>query len=532
MIAPMVYESLLSIHPTTLDYIPVLATHWQISPDHSLYRYRINPNARWADGQPVTADDVVATWEFMMDKGLQSPSAQITFAKFEKPVAESKYIVSVKSKVLNWRNFPYFASMQILPSHVLKTVDGATYLKDYNFKLLPGSGPYRVDEADVVKGKSVTIRRRNDYWAEKHRRNVGTNNFDEIREVVVRDQKLAFEMFKKGDIDDYYVNVSREWIEEMNFDKVQRGMIQKRKIYNDAPSGFGGLAFNTRREPYNDIRVRKALTLLQNRAELIQKLFFNEYVPLNSYYAGGIYENKDNPKNEYDQQAALQLLAEAGWKDRDAQGRLVKNGRPLTLEVLYSNKGQETWMTVYQEDLRKVGIAMNLRLVTPETLFKLVMDRNFGLVNMAWGSLLFPNPETTFASSLADVPNNNNITGFKDRRVDELLAQYDKEFDQKKRIAIIQEIDGILANSYQYILGWDAPFQRIAYWNKFGQPEGYLSRIGDYREIPTLWWLDPKKDADLRRALGDESVNLPVGQTEVRYWVEYGEREKAAAAGK
>ena len=133
---------------------------------------------------------------------------------------------------------------------------------------------------------------------------------------------------------------------------------------------------------------------------------------------------------------------------------------------------------------------------------------------------------------LAHVPNNNNITGFKDRRVDELLAQYDKEFDQKKRIAIIQEIDGILANSYQYILGWDAPFQRIAYWNKFGQPEGYLSRIGDYREIPTLWWLDPKKDADLRRALGDDSVNLPVGQTEVRYWVEYGEREKAAAAGK
>jgi microcin C transport system substrate-binding protein len=532
MIAPMVYESLLAIHPTTLDYIPVLATHWQISPDHSTYRYRINPNARWADGQPVTADDVVATWVFMTDKGLQSPSSELTFGKFEKPVAESKYIVSVKSKVLNWRNFLYFSGMSILPAHILKNVDGATYLKDYNFKLLPGSGPYRVDEADVVKGKSVTIRRRNDYWAEKHRRNVGTNNFDEIREVVVRDQKLAFEMFKKGDIDDYYVNVSREWIEEMNFDKVQRGMIQKRKIYNDAPSGFGGLAFNTRREPYNDIRVRKALTLLQNRAELIQKLFFNEYVPLNSYYAGGIYENKDNPKNEYDQQAALQLLAEAGWKDRDAQGRLVKNGRPLTLEVLYSNKGQETWMTVYQEDLRKVGIAMNLRLVTPETLFKLVMDRNFGLVNMAWGSLLFPNPETSFASSLADVPNNNNITGFKDRRVDELLAQYDKEFDQKKRIAIIQEIDGILANSYQYILGWDAPFQRIAYWNKFGQPEGYLSRIGDYREIPTLWWLDPKKDADLRRALGDDSVNLPVGQTEVRYWVEYGEREKAAAAGK
>ncbi|HUR32151.1 MAG TPA: extracellular solute-binding protein [Vicinamibacterales bacterium] len=532
MIGPMVYESLLSIHPTSLDYMPVLATHWQISADHALYRYRLNPNARWSDGQPVVADDVVASWNFLMDKGLQSPSSQMTFGKFEKPVAESKYIVSVKSKVLNWRNFLYFSGMSILPAHILKNVDGAAYLKDYNFKLMPGSGPYKVEEADIVKGKSVTIRRRSDYWAEKYRRNVGLNNFDEIREIVVRDQKLAFEMFKKGDIDDYYVNVSREWVEEMNFDRVQRGLIQKRKIFNDSPSGFSGIAFNTRKEPFSDIRVRKALTLLQNRDELIKKLFFNEYVPLNSYHAGGIYENKNNPKNLYDQQAALALLAEAGWKDRDGQGRLVKNGQPLTLELLYSGKGSEAWMTVYQEELRKVGIALNLRLVTPETLFKLVMDRNFTMVSMAWGALLFPNPETSFGSALADQNNNNNITGFKDKRVDELLTQYDQEFDQKKRAAIIQEVDGIVANSYQYLLGWDAPFQRIAYWNKFGQPEGYLTRVGDYRDIPSLWWIDAAKEADLRRAMGDASVKLPVGETEVRYWPQYGEREKAAAAPK
>ena len=144
--------------------------------------------------------------------------------------------------------------MSIFPAHVLQDVDGATYLKDYNFKLLPGTGPYVVDEADVVKGKVVTIRRRNDYWAEKDRRNVGLNNFDEIREIVVRDQNLAFEMFKKGDLDYYYVNISREWVEELNFDQVQRGLIQKRKIFNDNPSGIQGLAFNTRKPPFDDIR--------------------------------------------------------------------------------------------------------------------------------------------------------------------------------------------------------------------------------------------------------------------------------------
>ena len=532
MIASMVYESLLSIHPTTLDYMPVLATHWQVSADRMTYRYRINPNARWSDGQPVVADDVVASWSFQMDKGLQSPSSQLVFGKFEKPEAESKYIVRVKSKQLNWRNFLYFSGMSIFPAHVLKNVDGATYVKDYNFKLLPGTGPYTVNEADVVKGKSVSIRRRTNYWAQGQRRNVGLNNFDEVREIVVRDQKLAFEMFKKGDIDDYYVNISRQWVEDLNFDRVQRGLIQKRKVFNDAPSGVQGLAFNTRKAPFSDIRVRKALTLLENRDELIRRLFFNEYVPLNSYYAGGIYENPDNPKNLYDQQTALQWLADAGWKDRDAQGRLVKDGRPLTVEVLYGDRGSETWMTVYQEELRKVGIGLNLRLVTPETMFKLVMERNFDMVNMAWGALLFPNPETSFGSKLADVDNTNNITGFKSARVDELLDAYDQEFDQRKRADIIREIDGIVAASYEYILGWDAPFQRIAYWNRFGHPDGYLTRIGDYRDMTTLWWFDPQKDAELRRAMADSSATLPVGTTDVRYWPDVGAREKAAPAGK
>jgi microcin C transport system substrate-binding protein len=528
MIQAMAYETLVSLHPTTLDYIPALATHWQVSPDKMTYRFRINPNARWSDGRPVVADDVVATWSLKMDKGLQDPMAALVFGKFEKPVAESKYIVRAKSTVLNWRNFMYFASsMPILPSHVLKDIDGARYVKEYNFKLLPGTGQYRVDEADVVKGKSLTIRRRNDYWAEKHRRNIGTGNFDEVRETVVRDQKLAFEMFKKGDLDYYYVNISREWVEELDFDKVQRGQIQKRKIFNDNPSGTSGLAFNTRKAPLNDIRLRQALAHLFNRDLLIEKLFFKEYMPLNSYYAGGLYENPNNPKMPYDPQKALSLLAEAGWKGRNAQGQLVKDGRPLTIELLYASKGSEPWLTVYQEDLRKVGIGVNLRLVTGETQFQLISERKFDLVNAGWTGLLFPNPETSYHSRLADVNNTNNITGMKDKRIDQLLDVYDKEFDQQKRVAIIREIDGILANHHHYALGWDAPFQRIAFWNRFGAPEGYLTRVGDYRDITSLWWKDPGKDQQLTESLRDTSVKLAVGPTEVRYWQDYAKREPA-----
>jgi microcin C transport system substrate-binding protein len=515
------YETLLSLHPTTLDYIPALATHWQVSPDKLTYRYRLDPNARFSDGVPLTSEDVVASWSFVMDKGLQEPMSQLVYEKFEKPVAESKYIVRVHSKVLNWRNFLYFsASLPILPAHVLKDVDGARYIKDYNFKLLPGTGQYIVNESDIVKGKSITVRRRKDYWGEEQRRNVGTGNFDEMREIVVRDQNLAFEMFKKGDLDYFYVNVPRQWVQELNFDKVQRGLIQKAKVYNDFPIGFRGVAFNTRKAPWSDIKVRQAFTHLANRKLFIEKIYFNEYVPLNSYYPG-LYEDQNNPKNEYDPQIAIKLLADAGWKDRDAQGRLVKNGQPLTAELIYANKNSEQWLTLYQDDLRKVGIGLNLRFLTPETLFQLTAERKFDLAALGWGGLVFPNPETSVSSKLADSLNSNNITAFKNARVDELLDVYDKEFDQQKRIAIIREIDGILANDYQYLLTWEEPFSRIAFWNKFGHPEGYLTRIGDYREPSTLWWIDPALDQQLKRAMADPAIKFDVGTVDKRYWQEY-----------
>ena len=526
-----VYETLLTMHPTTLEYMPSLATHWQVSPDKMTYRFRINPNARWSDGQPVTAEDVVATWILSMDEGLQAPMERITWSKFEKPVVESKYIVRVKSRQVNWRDFLYFSmSMQIFPAHILKDVDGETYVRDYNFKMLPGTGPYVIHEEDINKGNSITIRRRHDYWAEEHRQNVGSYNFEQIQEIVVRDRNLEFEMFKKGDLDYYYVNDPQMWVEELDFENIQRGLIQKRKIYTHNPNGIQGLAFNMRKIPFDDIRVRKALFHLFNRELMVEKLAYNQYELQHSYYSGSVYANPNNPKILYDPELALKILAEAGWDNRDERGRLVKRGQPLEMELLYRTQFLEKFFTVYQEDLRKVGINLNLRLVTPETLFKLVMQRQFDLVSMAWTGLLFPNPETSYHSSLADVNNTNNITGVKSRRIDEITEAYDEMFNQDERVAAIREIDGIVAGLFPYILRWKVPFQRIVYWNRYGQPVGYLSRTGDYKDLPFLWWIDPEKSQRLDEARGDAGIRLEVGETDNRYWLEFDKAEEQSTS--
>jgi len=320
------------------------------------------------------------------------------------------------------------------------------------------------------------------------------------------------------------VNISREWVEDFNFDKVQRGIIQKRKVFTDEPEGLYGMALNMRREPFNDVRVRKALALLLNRDLLIKQLFFNEYVPMNSYFSGGVYENPNNPKNTYDPQQALKLLADAGWSNRDSQGRLVKNGRPFEIEFLYADKGSERWTTIYQNDLRKVGITFNLRLVSGDLLQQLTSEFKFDAATMLWQESTFPNPEVMWRSDLADTKNSFNLSGFKNQRADEIFKIYDKEFDQQKRVTLLKELDGILTNAYPYIMYWTSGFGRVAYQNKFGHPDYYFSRIRNYRDMMTLWWIDPAKERDYQRALADPSVKLPIGPLEVRYWQEYAKR--------
>ena len=535
VINALVYETLLTLHPSTLQYIPALATHWKIDPDKLTYRFRIDPNARYSDGTPVTSEDFIATWKFLTDKSLQDLYFYAQFTKLEMPVAESKYIVRMKAKQLGWENFLIAANgLRPFPAQVLKNIDGAAYLRDYNFKLIPGTGPYILNESDIEKGRSITLRRRKDYWAEKYRANIGQYNIDEFKRVVVRDENLAIEMLKKGELDYYYVAGNPQvWAERFNTAAVQRGLLAKRAVFNNYPASLAYIGFNMRRKPFDDLRVRKAFALLFNREQIIQKLFYNLYRPIYSYYPATIYENPNNPKVAYDPREAFKLLAEAGWKDRDAQGRLTKNGQPLQVELLYARQVFEPWLTVYQEDLRKVGITLNLRLVTFETAFKLEMQRQFEYAVGAWGvGSVFPNPRPEYHSETADIENTNNITGIKDKRVDELIERYDVTFDTNERAELLKKLDGILASQYIYTLRWYDPAQRVVFWNKFGMPEGSFSRVGDYSGtlapgIPQLWWVDPEKSQKVAQAMRDSSIRLEAPPVDDRYWQErFGQAQK------
>jgi len=532
----LVFDHLLGMHPTTQEFIPALATHWQVSDDLSLYRFRLNPNARFSDGTPVTAEDVVASWDLVMDPNTQEPNYRSIFERYERPVAESKYIVSVRSKEPSWRNLGDLTGLWIMPAQIIRTLEEGTYLRAYNFKLMPGSGPYTITDQDVDRGNRITVRRRTDYWAEQSRASVGLFNFDEITETVVRDRNLAFEMAKRGDLDFYLVSRAQMWVQELEFEQIQKGWMQKRKVFTQEPQGIAMMAFNTRRPPFDDIRVRQAMTLLHNRQQLIEKLFYNQYIPQNSIFAGSVYENRSNPTNEYDPQRAIELLREAGYTERNDQGVLLRNGQPLSIELIYGSQQSEPALTVFQEDLRRAGISLNLRFLTYATMIKLLDERQFQMVSVGYSaSKPYPMPRSMFHSGQADEPASNNLAGFKNQRVDEIIEAYDLEGDLNARVELMRELDGIVANSYIYMMEWYAPYHRFAYWNKYGQPESYLSRTGmglsGYFDPFIMWWHDPAKEAALDQARRDNAA-LEVGPSDIDYWSGFVDPAAASTDGR
>ena len=522
-IEALCYEGLLGQHPTTLDFIPRLASHWLISEDKMLFKFRINPDARWWDGNPVTAEDVIATWDLRMDETILSPSEQIAYGKFERPIAESQYIVSVKAKSVNWRNFLYFSIMPLHPSHILKDLDGTAFLEEYTFSVIPGTGPYIINENNIKNQESYTFDRRDDYWDKDSPFNRYKFNFDRVKVSAIKDNDaLQYEKFKKREQDIFNVNRSRRWIEETDFEATQKGWMKKQRVFSEKPAGTSGYYFNMRQWPFDDKRVRYAFCYLYDREKMNREMYYNEYGMMNSLYSGTVYENQNNNPFKYNPEKAIELLNEAGYTQRNKNGWLVheKTGKVLSFEIVIQ-KTSEYMVTPVQQMLKEYGLDMQIKFMDYNTMIKNVNARKFNVCSLAYSGLIYPNPEGSLRSELADQNDNNNVWGFKSDRVDELLDEYDICFDQKRRIEIIQEIDGLFSDAHPIAFSIARNYSRMMWWDKFGYPEWMLSRyVGEFWDAFYYWWIDDAKEKTLELAMEQEN-ELPLLPIDMKYWPKY-----------
>ncbi len=522
-ILALCYQGLLSQHPTTLEFIPALASHWKISDDKMTFEFRINPDARWWDGRQVTSEDVIATWDLRMDETILSPAEQITYGKFERPVAKSKYMVSVKSKTVNWRNFLYFSTMALHPHYILKDLDGTAFLEEYAFSVIPGTGPYILKDENIKNQESYTFERRDDFWAAKSPFNRYKYNFDKIKVSVVKDNDaLQYEKFKKGEQDIFNVQRSRRWIEETDFKATKNGWVKKQRVFSEKPAGTSGYYFNMRQWPFNDKRVRYAFCYLYNREKMNKEMYYSEYGMMNSLYSGSIYENKNNNPFKHNPSEAVRLLKEAGYATRNSDGWLVhsETNRVLSFEIVIQ-KTSAYMVTPVQQMLKEYGIDMQIKFMDYNTMIKNVNARNFNVCLLAYSGLVYPNPEGSLRSTLADQDDNNNVWGFKSPRVDELLDEYDICFDQKRRVDIIREIDGIFSDVHPIAFSIARNYSRMMWWDKFGYPEWMFSRyVGEYWDSLYYWWYDGSKDSNLNDAI-ETGKSLPVKPIDMKYWPTY-----------
>ena len=210
-------------------------------------------------------------------------------------------------------------------------------------------------------------------------------------------------------------------------------------------------------------------------------------------------------------------------------GRCVVDGTKVPFAWQFLTYGSSTeWETIaniYREDLLSIGVKMDPIAVEWSTHLKKMEDREFDAVSAAWVPAWEADLMQIWHSQEADRPKSSNRIGFRNKDADRIAEALRREFDLDKRIGLLKELDKIVTGEHHWILEWTAPYERFVYWDKFGYPDGILTRVGSYRDIPTLWWFDPAKQRALEEARKSGGT-LPVGASDNRYWLDYGEREK------
>lgn len=507
----LMFEPLMQLHSTENRPVGVLADSFSISDDKKTFTFHIDPRAKWSDGKSITAEDVLFYYATIMNPKNMTPIFRVGLSRFEAPVAVDSLTVSITAKEAHWNNFWEAAGLIAFPKHAWEGKD----FNQINFEFPVVSGPYELSE--VKTERSILLKRRADWWGRAKRYNQGKYNFGGIRFRYMEDRDKALEAFKKGDFEAYPVYTAAIWAEKTRFEQVLKGYVARKSVYNREPKGFQGFAINLRRPLFQDIRLREALCHLLNRELMNDKLMYNQYFLLNSYYPDLYPENKnpDVPLCTYDPERARQLLTEAGWKP-GSDGIMQKGGQRLSITIPLTSTDLRHY-NIYLEDLKKAGIDAKLDQVSASTMTKRMDAHQFDLYWEAWGAGRLRDPEGQWHGKTAMQEASNNHAGVKDAVIDSLIEAQKTEMDLDKRNAILKAIDLRLTRDIKpYVLLWQADHHRILYWQKFGTPKYVFDKFNREDAILAYWYFDAGKTKALCEAKAAGS-SLPVDTAKVLY---------------
>ncbi len=490
----LLFEPLITLHSTKSQAVGILARSWDRGGDGRTFTFHLHPEARWSDGHPVDAGDILFFYDTIMDPKNRTTPTRVYLSRFERPQVINNRTIQMRSKERYWKAFWDAGSFRAFPEHIWKGKD----FNRINFEFPVVNGPYQLQT--VKRNRFALLKRRGDWWGRILRYNQNKYNFDYIRYRFMEDRVAALEAFKKGNFDLYSIYTSSIWAQQTDFEQVRKNWVARQEIYNQRPKSFQGFAINLRRKKFQDIRLRKALCHLLNRKQMNEKLMFQQYFLLNSYFPD-LYPNNQNPATafcNYDLQQARSLLDAAGWKV-GPNGIRQREGKNLEIAFITYSPDLRHY-NIYVEDLKRAGITARVEQLSKATITERIQNFQFDLFWINTGASRLRDPEPLFSSRFADQVGSSNLSGLKDKKVDLLLDQLRQETAPARRISLLKKLDLRLAELMPYVLLWQADRTRLLYWRRFETPATVLSKYDMEEAAIVYWWFDRQKAKQLEEA--------------------------------
>jgi len=517
----------------------LLAESVEMPADRSWVLFNLRPEARWHDGQPLTADDVVFTFETIKAKG--HPQLRYYYAAVDKVTSEGPHRVRFTFKPGDNRELPLIVGQQaILPKHYWQGRD----FERATLERPLGSGPYRFDSVEA--GRTVSYRRVPDYWGKDLAVNVGRNNFDVMRYDYYRDGNVALEAFKAGQYDYRLENSAKNWATGYDFPALRQGLVTKEVLPNQRSTGMQAFVYNNRRPIFADAKVREALAYAWDFEWTNARIFFGAYSRTESYFSNselastGLPEGDElavlepfrsqlppevftktyrAPRTDGSGDArenlliALRMLQEAGWRVRPNDGVMLdKQDNPVSFEILLIQPEFERIVGPFAGNLKRLGIEARIRTVDTAQYQNRLDGRDFDMIVSGWGQSLSPGNEQAsyWTSEAADMQGSRNLAGIKNPVVDALVEQIIAAPDRASLIARTKALDRVLLWGHYVIPQYHAKGDRVAYWSKFSRPE-----ITPTQGVQIdAWWIDPNRDRAIASAKDAATAELKAEQTQ------------------
>ncbi|HKJ94595.1 MAG TPA: extracellular solute-binding protein [Gammaproteobacteria bacterium] len=517
-----VYDTLMvqSLDEPFTEY-GLIAKTVEVAPDRTWVRFTLRKSARFHDGTPVTADDVVFSFRTLKKEG--HPHYRLYYRDVTSVEKNGPHEVTFHFRSGHNRELPLIiGQLPVLPKHWWKDRD----FSSTSLEPPMGSGPYRV--AKVEQGKRIVYQRVKDYWARDLPVNKGRYNADRITYDYYRDGTVALQALKAGEYDLRQENVAKNWATAYNIPAVKKGQLIKAEIHHSMPTGMQGFFYNTRREVFQDPRVREALAYAFDFQWTNKNLFYGAYKRTESYFSNSelassglpsdaelalLKPYRDQlPKRVFTQgykapttagdhslrgnlRKALELLQKAGWHVNNGTMVNDKTGKPMRFEILLNSPSFERVTLPFVDNLKRLGIQASVRTVDPTQYQNRLNNFDFDMTVYVVGESLSPGNEQRqyWSCEAAKTQGSQNIAGICDPVVDDLIDKVINAPDRDSLITRVHALDRVLLWNFYVIPHWHLDYFRVAYWNKFGRPK----ENPPYGLATDSWWIDPDKAAKL-----------------------------------